>query len=78
MLSLVFIVSTKANEFAIDTDGHRITFLYTSTVVYCAHTYKELILYIKKEKNVKNLFLLAEEQYQLVTYEENSLQILFT
>lgn len=88
LLSLLFIISTKANEFAVDTDGHRIIFLHTSTdlcliyaqiYVCCVYTYKEFILYIKKEGGkVKILFILAEEQYQLVTHEENSVQILFT
>lgn len=50
VVSLHFIISTEANEFAIDTDGHRIIFLYPLTVVYCAYTYKEFILSIKKGK----------------------------
>lgn len=63
------------NEFAIDTNGSRIISLYTVTIAYYAYTYKEFILL--RGKNVKNLLILAEEQYELVTHGENLLLDLF-
>lgn len=63
------------NEFAVDTSDSRIISLYKLTVAYYAYIYKEFIL--SRGRTVKNLLILSEEKYELVTHGENLLLNLF-
>lgn len=63
------------NVFAIGMNGSRIISLYTLPVAYYAYTYQEFILL--RGKSVKNLLILAEEQYEWVTHGENLFLNLF-